>query len=252
MHGPCGRDKPSASCMKDGMCTQTIPGCSSKQPLSQGMATLCIAAGRRLTALLPGNVSSLRTAGCAHFLTSVVIYVGIWQERSGYIYQCPHNFVRRVLLQELYRHVILFQYYASSLTYNTTFHAYAQASTSVSLLSVDGQPGVLNAGLLDKQRMLEEHHKALREFPSMPIYTAPPAHAQHRLLTDQLAYYGTALAAHLATTLPQLTPEQRSIYDAIQHAINEPAEVCSVTDFCAPNCHSATIYVGDTDLTTII
>ena len=83
------------------------------------------------------------------------------------------------------------------ITYNTTFHAYAQASTSVSLLSVDGQPGVLNAGLLDKQRMLEEHHKALREFPSMPIYTAPPAHAQHRLLTDQLAYYGTALAAHL-------------------------------------------------------
>jgi len=110
-------------------------------------------------------------------------------------------------------------------TNDTACRLYAQAPVGAALLSVDDEPGVLNAGLLDIQRMLEEHNKTLEEFPDMPIPTAPPAQPQHRLLREELAYDRTALAADVAAKLLLLTPEQRTIFDAVLQAVDGPPQV---------------------------
>ena len=101
---------------------------------------------------------------------------------------------------------------------------------------MDHEPGVLNSGLLDIQRLLEEHNKDLSEYSGMPIPTAPPAHPQHRLLRDQLAFDRTALAADVAVKLPLLTVEQRDIFDAVIDAEADPRQVqeCDRTSLFTP------------------
>jgi hypothetical protein len=84
---------------------------------------------------------------------------------------------------------------------------------------------VLNSGLLDIQRMLEEHGFTLRSFPCMPI-PVQQAVQVNRLLQAQLAYNTAALAAEVAAKLPLLTPEQRAIFDAVNRALDDPQEVC--------------------------
>ena len=101
----------------------------------------------------------------------------------------------------------------------------AQIPAGQPRLSVDHEPGVINAGLLDIERMLQEGSHTLSHFPDMPPAEAPPAGSIPTLLREQLAYDTVRLQAEVETNLHLLTPEQLDIFTAVMSSVDNPAQV---------------------------